>query len=146
MKKKIIIILSIFLFSCSPTKKEVKLGQPQKQTLILLSDILPYADVEQRIKALNELINKGDLSEQEKSDIKEIIATYTLIKTMALKGYIGQDEAKKLISSLFDAFSLIEKRYMASIQKRPPEVSEIIEKLDQEREKIIRDYSRGAIF
>lgn len=150
MKEIFIIILAIFLFSCATTKKEVRLPQPQPQiqTLISVSDLLPYDKAEQRIKALTELINKAELSEQEKRDIEEIIDTYNLIKTMALKGYMAQDEVKKLISSLFDVFSLMEKRYTANIQKGPPKVSKIrvskiIERLDQEKERIIRDYKQG---
>jgi len=144
MKKELIfVMLNIFIFSCAPTKKEVQMPQPQRQVFVISSsDILPYTEIEQRIKTLANFMNKTSLSEQEKDDIKEIIRTYNLIKAMSFKGYMNQNEVKSLINMLFYALSTVEDKYISIIQKKP-DVPKIIKELEQKKLKVIQSYKEG---
>jgi len=145
------IIIAIFLFTisaCAPTKKEVSIApppqpQPQKpkELLISVSDLIPA--VEKRIETLNLLLQSPDISEEQKTEIRHVINTYTIIKEMGAKGYINQNETKKLLGLLIRSFQEVEGRYVAVLQQKPVNISKIIEELAQKREKILQDYKDG---
>lgn len=137
----------VLLMACAPTKKEVQISPPQpqikKESLISLSQLISVPEAEKRVEILNLLLQKPDISESQKAEIKDIINTYTIVKEMGAKGYVGQKDLNKLVSLLFKSFYTVEGKYVATIQKRPENISELMEKLAQKRQKIIQDYKEG---
>ncbi len=146
----------LFTIACAPAKKEIQISpspasslpsspspQKPKKRLIQLSNLVPTAELEKRIEQLNILLQKPDLSEQKSKEIKEIINTYSIIKGMGEKGYIDQKGLKAMINILLSSFQKLEGKYVLALQKRPVNISNILESLSQKRQKIIQDYKEG---
>ena len=146
--KKLFLIIFFVIGACAPSKKEIKVQpasvSPKKLTKEMhfdVKDVLSKAEIEKRIRSLKELLKDPELSEEKKRKINNIISNYESVLSFSSKGVIKKDELKKLILLLYQSFSSIEKEYVSVIQKRPVDISKLIQELVEKRKEIVQAYN-----
>ena len=115
MKRLLVLLLMILIFTIgcatrAPKQPPVVSGPAEKEDAILK---IPVSHVETRIRFLENLLKKEDLSDRDKKTALVLLDAYGLLKTIA-RGPVTGNACEILTDSLYKSMSLMEETYFES--------------------------------